>query len=126
MNTSKLVTKVWRTEVFCSLEFDGTHFWKDCPIDEVLYLRDNHRHMFQVKAYKGVYHDDRDVEFIQLKHQIQDYISNKYWSGINRTHILGGMSCEMLASELINEFDLNKCEVNEDGENGAIVYVEGV
>jgi len=33
------------------------------------------------------------------------------------------MSCEMIAEELIKEFDLCRCEVNEDAENGAILYV---
>ena len=32
-------------------------------------------------------------------------------------------SCEMIARDLIDKFGLNKCEVNEDGENGAIVTV---
>ena len=36
--------------------------------------------------------------------------------------MFNSMSCEMLANELIDEFDLYSCEVNEDGEGGAIVY----
>jgi len=31
------------------------------------------------------------------------------------------MSCEMIARELIEHFNLSRCEVSEDGENGAIV-----
>jgi hypothetical protein len=113
-----------KTEVFCTLQFDGTHYWKNCPIEEVDYLKDNHRHMFHVKAYTIVNHDDRDVEFIQLKHRVQEYLYVAYWDKEKRTHVLGGKSCEMVAEELINKFSLSKCEVNEDNENGAIVYAD--
>lgn len=59
-----------KTVVFCTLQIDGTHYWKDCPIEEVSFLRNNHRHMFHIKAYKEVFHDDRDVEFIWLKRKM--------------------------------------------------------
>jgi len=84
-------------------------------------LRQDHRHMFHMKAYKTVNHDDRDVEFIQLKHEILDYLK-KYYDEDKRSHYFGSMSCEMLAVELIEEFDLIRCEVNEDNENGAVVW----
>lgn len=119
-----------KTEVYCTLQIEGTHYWADCPFPEVDYLRINHRHVFHIKAYKEVSHDDRDVEFIMLKHRINSYIKDKYLGRCNATHAtgrllceFGGMSCEMIAEELINEFDLSRCEVNEDNENGAIVTV---
>lgn len=102
--------------VFATLQFQGIHNWPGCPFDEVAYLRDPHRHMFHIKAYKEVFHDDRDVEFIMLKNAIQKYIAETYPDGV-----LGAKSCEMLAVELIEKFELCQCEVNEDGENGAIV-----
>jgi hypothetical protein len=113
----------YKMTVFCSLQFDGIHAWYTCPIKEVDFLKVDHRHMFHVKAYKTVNHDDRDVEFIQLKHEIQEYIRETYWFQYKRTHYLGAKSCEMLAIELIEKFDLCKCEVNEDNENGSIVEV---
>ncbi len=112
-----------KTVVFCTLQVEGTHCWADCPLVEVDYLRDLHRHVFWIKAYIEVFHDDRDVEFIQLKHRIQDYLLDRYYDTSLRLHEFGKMSCEMIASELIEEFDLCQCEVNEDNENGAIVYV---
>ena len=33
----------------------------------------------------------------------------------------GSRSCEMIAEELIVTFNLSRCEVSEDGENGTIV-----
>lgn len=104
-------------EVFCTLQFEGIHCWPECPFEEVAYLRDPHRHMFHIKAWKEVQHNDRDVEFIMLKHRIAQYLDDKY-----PTKQLGRTSCEMLAKDLIERFDLKACEVSEDGENGAILF----
>ena len=118
-----MTTHRTETVVFCSLQVEGIHNWPDCPIDEVAYLRDPHRHLFHIKAYKEVTHSDRDVEFIWLKHQIQHFIDRTYYSVKYNCCVFGAKSCEMIAEELISKFDLQKCEVNEDGENGAIVTV---
>ena len=118
-----------KTEVYCTVVIEGTHCWTDCPYPEVAYLRDPHRHLFHIKAYKEVTHADRDVEFIMLKHRIESYIKDKYLARVGSADfstmlcVFGSMSCEMIAEELIEEFDLTRCEVNEDNENGAIVTV---
>jgi hypothetical protein len=68
-----------------------------------------------------------------LKHRIRDYLVKEYGKAesdgtvIYYTHcVFGARSCEMLAEELITQFNLSKCEVNEDNENGAIVTVQRV
>lgn len=114
------------TEVYCSLQVEGLHYWADCPLNEVSYLRDPHRHLFYVRAYKKVSHDDRDVEFIVLKHKIQSYLQDKYFCPMSNLLDFQTMSCEMIAKELISKFNLSRCDVSEDGENGAIVSVNGV
>lgn len=106
-----------KSVVFCSLQFEGFHNWPGCPFEEVKYLRDRHRHIFHVKAFKRVTHSDRDVEFIMMKNAISAFIRDLYPRGE-----MGATSCEMLAEILINKFELCQCEVNEDGENGAIVF----
>ena len=111
-------------EVFCSLNVEGIHRWDGCPIEEVKYLKDDHRHLFGIKCYVEVTHNDRDVEFIELKHKVHAYLKDKYYNNIKRIHYFGSMSCEMIAEELINEFNLSKCEVNEDNENGSILTKE--
>lgn len=108
--------------VYCTLQVEGIHNWPGCPFDEVAYLRDPHRHVFHIKATKQVTHSDRDVEFIMLKHKINTYLEVKYYEGKTKCCLFGAMSCEMIAKELIEEFGLVKCEVNEDGENGAVVF----
>ena len=113
------------TEVYCTLKVEGLHSWPNCPFKEVQYLCDPHRHVFHIKANKKVTHDDRDVEFIMLKHMIETYLYDVYFDG--NPHLLNfkNMSCEMIAKNLITKFNLTKCEVSEDGENGAIVSVIG-
>lgn len=106
---------VSNTMVYCTVLFEGVHCWPECPFEEVSYLRDPHRHVFYIKAYKKVFHDDRDVEFILLKHKIEQYLHDTY-----SDRDLGSKSCEMLASELLEQFDLCRCDISEDNENGAI------
>lgn len=112
----------YKTEVFCSLQVDGLHRWKECPFEEVAYLRDLHRHMFHIKCYKNVNHSDRDTEFIILKHQVMGYFKDTFYEIPLRCCNFGEMSCEMIAERLIEFFNLSRCEVSEDGENGAIVH----
>lgn len=112
-----------RREVFCSLEMEGIHNWPGCPFDEVGYLRDPHRHMFHITAFVNVSHDDRDVEFIMLKHEIKEYLYDKYWDDEHKCLWVGSMSCEMIAAELIDKYNLCKCIVSEDGENGAVLTI---
>ena len=111
-------------EVFCTLQVEGTHNWPGCPHDEVAYLRDLHRHVFYIKAFKRVYHSDRDTEFIMLKHEISEYFRRTYLDLDTHLCKFGAKSCEMIAIELIKEFNLTRCEVSEDNENGSIVTVE--
>jgi hypothetical protein len=111
-------------EVYCSLQVEGLHCWPGCPIEEVSYLRDPHRHLFHIKAYVSVTHGDRDVEFIVLKHWIQDYLKGGYYDDALHLHDFGSRSCEMIAEELIHEFGLSRCEVSEDGENGAVLQAK--
>lgn len=111
-------------QVYCTLQIEGTHNWPNCPFDEVAYLRDPHRHVFHITAYKLVTHSDRDVEFIMLKHKIREYIRMQYWTPQTMLCEFGARSCEMIAKELIEQFGLIKCEVNEDNENGAVVSID--
>ncbi len=114
------------TEVYCTLQVEGLHNWPICPFEEVNYLCDPHRHVFHIKTNKKVTHDDRDVEFIMLKHQIESYLYDTYFDEGLLLVNFKGMSCEMIAKKLITKFNLTRCEVSEDGENGAIVSVTGI
>lgn len=110
--------------VVVKLQIEGFHFWKDAP-KEVEFLRDNHRHIFHIECIKAVTHGDRDVEIILFKREVSNYLMRQYGKfGIIQTLDFGPMSCEMIAEELIEAFDLISCKVLEDNENGAYVIAE--
>lgn len=87
--------------------------------DDVSFLGYPHRHIFHFKVYLEVFHDDRDVEFIQFKR----WLENLYNQG---TLELNHKSCEMIADELhkqiIATYTDRKIwiEISEDGENGCL------
>jgi hypothetical protein len=101
------------TEIFITLIHEALHCWPNA-FDEVSYLKDKHRHNFHIRMHKRVIHDDRDVEFIWWKHQVQKYLKTLPYD-------LGSTSCEMLAADLFDRFGCSQVEVSEDGELGAIV-----
>lgn len=109
------------TRILSRLKVEGIHRWANCPIDEVSFLKNYHRHMFHITCSKFVCHNDRDIEFIQFSHTVQTYLNQKYYSEKFRCLFFDNLSCEMLAEELYHKFDLFGCEVNEDGEGGSII-----
>lgn len=119
-----------KTNIIVKLQIDGTHQWsgvkKDHNLFSVFFLANPHRHMFHIVAKKEVSHGDRDIEIINLKRNIQDYLHNHYYNTELRTHEFKEMSCEMIASVLAKVFGLCYCEVLEDGENGAEVFQDTI
>ena len=112
-----------RTSVIVRLQVDGMHnFPKAAELfPEVGFLSILHRHIFHIEAKKEVFHDDRDVEFIMFKRDLQDYLKQMYYKPDMRTHMFGAMSCEMIAKIILNQFNCTAVTVWEDLENGAIV-----
>ena len=86
---------------------------------DVSFLGHPHRHIFHFKVYLEVFHDDRDVEFIQFKR----WLENLYNKG---TLALDFKSCEMMADDLHEQISKTYAdrkiwiEVSEDGENGCL------
>lgn len=85
--------------------------------DDVSFLGFPHRHIFHFRVRIEVFHDDRDIEFIQFKR----WCERLYQGG---TLQLDHKSCEMLADELYAEISTRypgrfvEIEVSEDNENG--------
>lgn len=107
-----------RITVFCTTRFEGFHCWPQAP-GPVDFLRSVHRHMFHVRAEKTVTDVDREVEFILMKGQLNSMIETL--KAEQRKESLPTWSCEKWARLLLERLQLSKCEVSEDGENGAIV-----
>jgi hypothetical protein len=86
---------------------------------DVSFLGYPHRHMFHFKVYLEVFHDDRDVEFIQFKR----WLENLYNQG---TLALDYKSCEMMADDLYGQISSKYTDrkiwidISEDGENGCL------
>jgi|TARA_B110000977_G_C11032089_1_gene475680 hypothetical protein len=87
---------------------------------DVSFLGYPHRHIFHFKVWIEVFHDDREIEFIQFKR----WLEGLYGKDILQ---LDFKSCEMIADDLYKEIDSKypnrnvKISVAEDNENGCEV-----
>ena len=64
--------------------------------DDVSFLGYPHRHMFHFKVSIEVFHDDREIEFIQFSRWLQRLFSENVMT-------LDYKSCEMIADEMFLE-----------------------
>ena len=87
---------------------------------DVSFLGTPHRHIFHFTVGIQVFHNDRDIEFIQFKR----WLENLYNQG---TLVLNFNSCEMISDELYEQIATRypdrdiEITVSEDGENGATI-----
>lgn len=87
---------------------------------DVSFLGTPHRHIFHFKVYIEVFHDDRDIEFIQFKR----WLEKCYNDG---TLELDYKSCEMISRDLHATICARYpgreiwVDVSEDGENGCLI-----
>lgn len=115
--------------IWVTFQKEGIHKYpaalEDPKLKDVSFLGYPHRHMFHFKVMIEVYHDDRDIEFILFKRELEGL----YEGGILQ---LDYKSCEMIADDLA-EYIQDKypgreltIDVSEDGENGASCYYSAV
>lgn len=96
---------------------EGLHCWPSAP-EQVLFLRNPHRHEFHTTVKIEVGHDDRELEFFMVKKEIEPLLP--YGD-------MGSKSCEQMAQEIIVALGMiygrrnYSVEVSEDGENSALV-----
>ena len=90
---------------------------------DVSFLGYPHRHTFHFKIAIEVFHDDRDIEFIQF----QRWILNLYNQGTLQNDF---KSCEMMSDDLYIQITKKypgrkiEIDVSEDGENGSHAIYE--
>lgn len=88
---------------------------------DVSFLGYPHRHIFHFKIQIEVFHNDRDIEFIQF----QRWLENLYNEG---TLELDYKSCEMISDDLYDKISERytgrsiTINVSEDNENGCRIY----
>lgn len=99
-------------QVIVRLQVEGIHNWETCDINEVMFLKYPHRHIFHIELAKSVEDSDREIEIIMLKRHIKNYLGEEPVKFRSK-------SCEMIAEDLLNVFDADYVIVTEDGENGA-------
>ena len=119
--------KIWIT-----FQKEGIHCYPAAGTDpalatgdeyDVSFLAIPHRHIFHFRVWIDVFHNDRDIEFIQFKRWLQ----NLYATG---TLELNYKSCEMIADDVYMQIAMRYpdravwIEVAEDGENGALIKYE--
>ena len=107
-----------RTSITVQTRFECIHCWPEAP-EEEYYLRQPHRHVMFVIACIEVKHNDRELEFIHVKHSLDCYLQT--------THFGLCVSCEDIAHRVAKylhsqygDRNISVC-VKEDNENGAIV-----
>lgn len=109
--------------IWVTFEKEGVHRYPaaltDSKLADVFFLGYPHRHLFKFRVEIQVFHDDRDVEFILFKRELQ----NLYEGNLQ----LDYKSCEMIARELLT-YIIDKypnrtvtVSVSEDGENGSVI-----
>ena len=90
---------------------------------DVSFLGHPHRHTFHFKVAIEVFHDDRDIEFIQF----QRWLLSLYNQGTLQNDF---KSCEMMSDDLYVQITKRypgrkiEIDVSEDGENGSHAVYE--
>jgi hypothetical protein len=118
-----------KSMIWVTFQKEGIHLYpaaatapelKTGDMYDVSFLGAPHRHIFHFKVYIEVFHDDRDLEFIQFKR----WLEKCYADG---TLELNHKSCEMIARDLQATISARYAgreiwiSVSEDNENGCFI-----
>ena len=116
-----------KKRIWVTFQKEGVHCYPAAATDpslatgdeyDVSFLASPHRHIFHFRVAIDVFHDDRDIEFIQFKR----WLINLY---VNNTLQLDYKSCEMISDDLYTQIAAKYpkrnvwIDVSEDGENGS-------
>ena len=118
-----------RRRIWVTFRKEGIHKYPAAATDpalatgdeyDVSFLATPHRHIFHFTVSIEVFHNDRDIEFIQFKRWLE-----KLYAG--GTLELNYKSCEMISDDLYQAIATRypgrdiEITVAEDGENGATI-----
>ena len=126
------ISSAAQRKIWVTFQKEGVHCYPAAATDpqlatgdeyDVSFLGTPHRHIFHFKVHIDVFHNDRDIEFIQFKR----WLENLYKDSILE---LDYKSCEMIADDLYIQIASRYpdravwIEVSEDGENGCLIRYE--
>jgi hypothetical protein len=129
--TIERIKEAANRQIWVTFRKEGIHCYPAAATDpklntsdeyNVAFLANPHRHIFHFRVSIDVWHNDRDIEFIQFKRWLE-----ALYSGANTVLALDYKSCEMIADDLYVQIAArypNRCvtiEVSEDGENGCSI-----
>jgi hypothetical protein len=121
-----------RRMIWITFQKEGIHCYPAAATDpqlktgdkyDVSFLASPHRHIFHFRISIDVFHNDRDIEFIQFKRWLEGL-----YSGNQSILQLDYKSCEMIADDLYLQIASRYpgrnviISVSEDDENGAEIY----
>lgn len=121
-----------KTFIYTTLQVEGYHSFPESAKltkfatgdrNDVSHLAHKHHHYFIVRVWIQVSHNNRDIEFIQLRRWLETEWLHKHY-GTSPVEF-GNKSCEMIAEELFElvreAYPANeiKIDVSEDALNGA-------
>ena len=106
--------------IWVRFQHEGLHCWPGAT-PRRRYLANPHRHMFHVCISTNVGHDDREIEFHDLRAEAESM-----FAALGDRGDFGSQSCEMLARGLAQQLVARysraiAVEVSEDGEFGATI-----
>jgi len=109
--------------IWVTFQREGIHRFPAAATDpklaDVAFLANEHRHIFHFNVSIEVFHNDRDIEFIQFKRWLESLYQG--------TLELNFKSCEMISDDLYEVIASRypgrdiEITVSEDGENGATI-----
>ena len=129
--TIETIKEAAQRQIWVTFQKEGIHCYPAAATDpalatgdeyDVSFLGTPHRHIFHFRVSIDVFHNDRDIEFIQFKRWLISL-----YNGQNSVLELNYKSCEMIADDLYSQIAArypNRAviiDVSEDGENGCII-----
>ena len=128
-DTQQRIRQQAERKIWVTFRKEGIHKYPAASTDPALATGDEydvsflgvpHRHIFHFRVWIDVFHNDRDIEFIQFKRWLENLFRDSTLS-------LDYKSCEMIADDLYTEISSRYpgrsvwIEVAEDGENGCLI-----
>jgi len=123
-------------QIWVTFQKEGIHKYPAALTDPMLATGDEydvsflgypHRHIFHFRVWIDVWHNDRDIEFIQFKRWLENLYCGTDNNTKNSVLALDYKSCEMIADDLYTQIANRypgRCvwkEVPHDGENGCLI-----